>query len=579
MSLVTLSNEEAQKHEAEFDSLVETMPLPSQEHAQSKYYLLAMSEVLARAIPRSAFASSVIQNIEGAHAESIKLFDDLKYALKYGLAMIYKRQPFNSISQGKLEFSRRRVERTTSLLRTLTDYDDVVRAFTYFHSGRANLNLETTSGRLVVEPSNEDIVDSVVDVLMANTNPEGAKFIELILWMVDPFFTPEISKLAKQFHRKDSSESKNTFNVLLAKEIKRNLQPRRINFLSDWNFKWGTPSQISQFLECLQLRVFYHLIQNDAKFQDYRNKGASDWNLCMLIERRTLADELRELSDLPEEMIHDLINVLTYGNGVKTPDPALQPLIPASPNTLFLPSMLILTSNHSRNFLSLQARVDPKSFDRSSHVFEKKMVTELEPNVKQKYPFHRFNSHIPEARDAGEVDLILADPQSKTILICEMRWIHQAGDAREVENKHREVEAKIPQVQRKMESAKRQRKELLQSLGITICDDTDHHEIETDWQVFGCVILEGHYKRRERERIAIVPKQVFLIGLNSIEGLHKFCLWMLSESWMPQRGIHFLIHEKVVRIRTKQISFPGIEVTNIPHTYLEHIQLNAKSVY
>ncbi|MGV8261126.1 hypothetical protein, partial [Pseudomonas aeruginosa] len=128
-----------------------------------------------------------------------------------------------------------------------------------------------------------------------------------------------------------------------------------------------------------------------------------------------LITDLIEMSSIDESAVGSFVDRLTFGNQVVVPDPALQPFIKLAGGKFALPCIHIITSHLERNLLTLQARQEPTQFDAQSGLFEEKMVQDLLAKISTKWPLYRANVHVALGRVTEELDLVLVDPQSKTL--------------------------------------------------------------------------------------------------------------------------------------------------------------------
>jgi hypothetical protein len=217
--------------------------------------------------------------------------------------------------------------------------------------------------------------------------------------------------------------------------------------------------------------------------------------------------------------------------GTTSPDPALQPFIPVAPDQYAIPCTLILSSNWQRNLLSLHARVSSRTFDASSSVFEKKMTTKLMDRLPTPI-YSRANVTISGEAQTEEIDLVLVDSESETILICELRWMIQPGDAREVLNRMSVCYEKVEQAERKLTFSKSHISLLTNILDL---DPTKN------WKLNAAVVIEGFggIPSPRPNETPIVPVEVFVRIFGLISDLDKAHAFLCSTLWLPRLGLDF----------------------------------------
>jgi hypothetical protein len=189
------------------------------------------------------------------------------------------------------------------------------------------------------------------------------------------------------------------------------------------------------------------------------------------------------MCSLGEVRIRRFVEYLTYGFAAKSPDPALQPLVMLAEGMVAVPCVLYLSSNYERNLLGLQARIDPGAFDRMSQLFEADMVRDLLVAIHPRWPHVKANAIVRDGGTFEEIDLLIADPQSRTLIACELRWMLQPGDPRDVQNRKAACKEKVRQLARKLEWLQPRLQLALDTLEIPTTD-------RDRWDVEGAVVIK-----------------------------------------------------------------------------------------
>lgn len=169
---------------------------------------------------------------------------------------------------------------------------------------------------------------------------------------------------------------------------------------TDWRFPWGPLPLAAEVFAALATRAFYHLVAINFGADRAALRGGGVDQICLETRPEDLAKDLARLIDRPLAEVAGVLAALTYGAGVRNPDPALQPLIPIGKGKVLLPPFLVLTSAWGRNMLSLHARTAKASFDAQSHLFEKDMVAGLADIAQQRWRAWP-NRHVPVKPPAG----------------------------------------------------------------------------------------------------------------------------------------------------------------------------------
>jgi hypothetical protein len=153
---------------------------------------------------------------------------------------------------------------------------------------------------------------------------------------------------------------------------------------------------------------------------------------------------------------------------------------------------------------------------------------------------------VRDGKEFEEIDLLIPDLKSKTLLVCELRWMLQPGDPREVHNRKKVCREKVAQLERKMQWLSVRKHIALQSLGLS-------GEVAAEWQYAGVVSVDafGGVLSPNAE-LPLLPNKVFKQGLEKASSLREFVLWCKSLRWLPKEGEHF-------GVVTQTTELPGFE--------------------
>jgi len=334
-----------------------------------------------------------------------------------------------------------------------------------------------------------------------------------------------------------------------------------------WRFLWGGPHETILLVNALCVRCMYHWIAVHFGAGFHGLRGGGEASLLYVTSLSKLVTDLQEMCSLGEATIRRFVQYLTYGHAMKTPDPALQPIISLGGGLLGIPCVMFLSSNYERNLLGLQARIDSSTFDSMSKLFEPDMVRDLLTEIEPRWPFARGNVTIRADDAFEEVDLLIADPVSQTILVCELRWMLQPGDPREVQNRKKVCHEKVTQVARKVQWLESRVPVVLSVLGVTAVDSEA-------WKVDGVVVIKTFGGTLSRNaRFPIMTESIFLQGIQRATSLKHFIGWSQSLQWLPQQDVHFRIapHEVELRALGKNLVALGIQKLCTPRAYAEFV--------
>lgn len=521
--------------EAEVDRHFATHALPGDDRYASVWNLCTVAEDLHRILLMQS-ASCWINPSERANRASFMLeLDAYKYSLQHCLRRIY-RLPVKSdnlpvvVSAGAYEASLDHIRDHGR------EYAEVSRIFARCYEGIAGLEYDSVVNRVRVvskaidspyttlEIVSDDDEDSFSPIVVLGTLFNGVKSVSETGQEYE--WGEPILDVVKRARVKNG-RVKYTYVTQLARAIYGDFDQGTHVVPESWNFPWGSADACKRFCVALQTILFYHLVSiHFAACRDKLVGGGLD-QLTFLTSVKELLDRICRTSGLTYGSAEAILHALTYGNATENPDPALQPLLPLGGNRLLALPTFFLSSKWSRNLLSLHSRVDPRSFDRQSKIFEIRMVEGIRSAIGARFD-PEFNRTIANE----EIDLLLVDLQHKVVLLCELRWVLQPGDPREVNQKRKALQQKVRQVERKRNrvaaaSLKERRK--------------IHPSIDDSWSFHGIVVVEGYggTVSEHPQHLPIVPKTVFLEVVQGVENLDLLHAMFTSPLWLPRDGIDF----------------------------------------
>jgi hypothetical protein len=156
------------------------------------------------------------------------------------------------------------------------------------------------------------------------------------------------------------------------------------------------------------------------------------------------------------------------------------------------------------------------------------MISDVGVLVSKRFPFTRTQV---EFKATGEIDLVIVDDKSATILIGELRWMIPPGDARETINRTKVCREKVIQTEKKIKAVKKDVASFLRQLR---CSAVADH-----WNVAGFVVTKNFVLRSSNVEIPMLPMEVLRAGLSGRFNAQELHTWLKSESWLPQENEHF----------------------------------------
>ena len=540
--------EQVTRVEHVIDTLLETLSLPAGEYFEALWHFLTVSEDLPRLmiLSKSKGATLLSESDEVFRLNSI--LSDHKYALRYIMDVINRRLPKARKLKKRIESAE--VPYTTAVrgLEIARDYRTAVGLFTFYRSGEALCTTDQSGDNLWFSFPGHSEAYQALDYSIA-VEPRGNVITALFAWLTYPDHAPPVVKQISDSVAADKDRLVYEFDEYAAAElaiILPNPTPWNLVPLA-WVFPWGSRAEAMSLLNSLELRCLYHALAINFGARRLNVTGGGVDNLCLRIKKGELVQEIKRLSEARLNRIVEFVHAMSYGKDTRTPDPALQPLIPCG-DELLVPCMHVLSSKGGRNLLSLHARVDEKSFNSQSAAFEEAMILEVASLASRRFPLVRTQFHFGPT---GEIDIVIVDEKSETILIGELRWMIPPGDARETVNRIKVTREKVRQIEKKVRGVKKNILAFLRHLrwkgnssGI--------------WEVIGVVISENFVFRSSDTNIPVLPPAVLRVGLNAGMNLRQLHLWLKSDKWLPKKGLHFDIEATEVRFNQHTLGQNGV---------------------
>ncbi|MCE8044634.1 hypothetical protein HOP60_21095 [Halomonas daqingensis] len=339
--------------------------------------------------------------------------------------------------------------------------------------------------------------------------------------------------------------------------------PQREEVLpEEFVFPWGGVYETHSLINSLYVRCAYHVLTVELVARKRGMKGGAESSLLLVIDRNNLINDIDYLASVGRENIEKFLDFMTYGKAVRSPDPALQPLVVSRSGMFLIPCYFVLTSNTQRNMLSLMARVTPDSFHRQSKIFEHVMVRNIANNFSGR-GVCVVNRHYGVKKQREEIDAIILDEGEEFCLILELRWMLQPGDAREVINRLGECRKKVAQLERKIDFVKKNKESVLS-------DAYGKNIGFTEWTVNGAVVVQGFGGcLSSNPTLPIVTIDVLLAGLSEVDSLRELYRWICSLSWLPKEGVHFKPSFEDIDVGGIKIRRPCIELLVDQKNYVE----------
>lgn len=546
--------------EAELDANYHKIPVPHAHRTVATWYVLTVLEDFLR----NLFVLTDSKDVDKVEFQ----VDAQKYSVRYALDRVRRECKDKSRVDVPLRVLEKHYLAAYSLLEAGVEFKLASQICSSAHAG----SVRFVARGSVVEV---EFVYADVEKRYAASELIGHASLEttdhstiLYAWVRDYLPRPGVVEAIARSTRLVDRRLAYEFCPALAVALSQELMQQEPLIPKDWRFPWGGTYETMLLINALCIRCAYHWIavHFGSRFQALR--GGGEASLLLVIGKAQLLADLREMCSLDDSLISGFVEYLRLGNEVQSPDPALQPIIPLQDGLLAVPCLMFLSCNHDRNLLVLQNRIQRSEFDRLSRLFEKAMVGELLEVVRTRWPHARANVIIRDGKAFEEIDLLIGDPEKKTLLICECRWMLQPGDPREVQHRKAACREKVGQLSRKIEWLDGRTGQSLDALDIS-------RLANEKWKIEGLVVIRtfgGAFSGEER--LPVLTDQVFLQGVRQAQSLDHLASWSQSLAWLPQEGVHFDLVPQSMQLpsKGKQLSFFGFRKLCSAREYREYVE-------
>jgi len=439
--------------------------------------------------------------------------------------------------------------RNAELNKAAIQYANAYEQFLFYHRGHSVATVSEDGNRLHFRPTAFHYEYHVLDFVESITSPKPKTVHLLIdgLRMAAEFGSPGVPQSAKAVMPSITQMLHDEPNEDMILQFAAQY-PEETTLPPSFVIEGMSASEISSVLRAIKLLAIYHVLSVFSVADQLKIRGGLV-EACVPIWKRTLlVERLSRLSGVTATVVEKIVSALTFGRNMKNPDPLLQPFFAGNNDTLSVIPVLLAFAEVERNFLALMSKVARREFDAASAVFAINMTDNLEREAQKKGWLVRQEFQVLSMFEVGPIDLIMADPRSRTLLILELRWTLRPGDVHEALDRIGLVDQKVAQVQRKARVVHENQAEVLSAL----------HEVSGGslWETVSAVIIDGFLGRGSSSpETPVMPERTFLRLLDQSESVAELVCSMRDERWRMVEGVDFMRETNGFTFRGKEIEY------------------------
>ena len=295
----------------------------------------------------------------------------------------------------------------------------------------------------------------------------------------------------------------------------------------DWRLPAADFAQYCEVLKGIWVISYIHFCARiEAAQKGCRDLGYS--RALVVMKRDELIARLCRYLTLDRFVVSGILEELTFGKGMHSPDIALQPVVPLDSHRCGWAPSLVINSSLERNLLVLLNRL-PHGREAYSH-HSKNQEALMRESFRRDLAdtgLRFWSGNVPGWGGASDLDLAIIDDGCRCCLLLELKSFLAPADPLEVYNKARALEKGVQQVDRRRDALCEHRESLN---GILSIDSTFvvYLAIASESSA-GC----GMVRLGET---AVVRRSHLIERIKSECNLRRVCAWLSARDYLPIAG-------------------------------------------
>lgn len=326
---------------------------------------------------------------------------------------------------------------------------------------------------------------------------------------------------------------------------------QRFKSPAEWKLAQYSLAEFAQVGRALWAMSAIHF--NARTFAAVRGcKGLGYLQALVTMPHGDLVRRVARYANVSIERVEAILADLTFGSGdIRSPDPALQPLVRLTPSiTGWAPNML-LNNAMERNLLVLMNRLPDsrQAYNRLSQEKEAILRTRMQ-NELGGLGLRFWNGTI--GWDVPlDLDLAVISDTERHVLCLELKSFIGPAEAREIFERSQEIERGIEQVHERTRLAGVAPEPLLRALGV----DSSY---TFSWAVASETSIGGRWV--QNETVPVVRTAHLVAKILALRNLQASSKWLEKREYLPVPGRHYEVVDTDVTIGRWTLPWHGIKV-------------------
>lgn len=255
---------------------------------------------------------------------------------------------------------------------------------------------------------------------------------------------------------------------------------------------------------------------------------------------------------LSPERVRSILHDMTYGAGnLRSPDPALQPLIRLTPTTIGWAPNLIINNAFERNFIVLANRIPERRdlYSKISQQKEERLRIRIRDAMAE-FGLRSWHGIIHSRQDDLDIDLAVVSDAEKRCLILELKSFIAPAEPREIRDRSEEIRRGIAQIHERKLLAKMEPDVLRRSL-----------QIDASYTLTWAVVSEtsiGAFWVQD-DSVAVVNAGHLIQKLRTVRQLAAVSEWLEEREYLPAGGRDYEVIDHAVTVGKWTMDWYGIK--------------------
>jgi hypothetical protein len=275
-------------------------------------------------------------------------------------------------------------------------------------------------------------------------------------------------------------------------------------------------------------------------------------SLVMVKPRTAWITRLSGISGLPQSTCEKIVSDLTL-DAVGQPGSSMciHPFVPLDSVTLAVAPQFPLASLADDNVVRAFSYTSPALFSAQNTQKETAMKARIN-DVAQQYSV-TYSIELPNG--STEIDLLLADETTSTVVMVELKWIRKPNRTVERISRDKEVEKGISQL-KLIRAYARCNPDFLKARGKLTRNLTDYANVH-----YLLVVRDHWFWIDPDDAIAIVDFDAFVPALKASTNLREMIARLLTYEWLPMEGRDFNVEFATASVHGVMLESPEFKTT------------------